>query len=293
MTSSTHPAANDLLNALCYPEEAISACHNPKFPDVIASAKAAAIVRKDESEAFLIWCAQTIDSIQRGFISAFGSLKTGSFYEAWCQFERCEIDILSLSRHYPQTEDDPHRIAYIERMVLRWQAQYPYKVFFSPELLKKRVECSICGARVSPRSNCGHEKSNIYFGEMCYHKVTEVDLLSISIVQDPVQKYSVAFLSTDSDGEPVDHYNYGNLKFLVDRLDSAFHGWESYLTTRTMTASELAHLSPTQPCPCLSGKNFGECCMGKSEMNVPHLQFQLYVHPSKNLPANEFLLGDA
>jgi len=293
MTDSTTPTANALLNALCYPEEESSSCHNSRFHNVIANAKMAAIERKDESEAFQIWCAQMIDSIQRSFIGAFNNLKVGLFYEAWCQFERCEIDILSLTRHYPHTEEDPHRIAYIEEMICRWQALYPYKVFFSPELLKKRMECSICGARVSPRSDCGHEKSKIYLGEMCYHKVTEVEVLGISVVQNPVQRYSVAFLSAGKDGEPVDHYNYGNIKFIAERLDSAFHGWDSHLTTRTIVASEVAHLDPVQPCPCLSGKNFGDCCKGKGEITVPHLQFQLYVQPSKNLPATELLLGEA
>jgi hypothetical protein len=291
--NSIPSTANDLLNALCYPEEADSGCHDSEFPKTLAQAKAAAVNRNDESEAFQIWCAETIDSVQRGFVAAFTSLKAGSFYNAWCQFERCEVNILSLNRHYPQTEEDPHRIVYIEQMIRRWQALYPYRVFFSPELLKKRVECSICGARVSPRSNCGHEKSKIYSGEMCHHKVTEVDVLGISIDENPVQRYSVAFLSTDKDGEPVDHYNYGNVKFVVDRLDSAFHGWDSYLTTRVIAASDIAHLDPMQPCPCLSGKTLGECCTGKSEVTVPHLQIQFYVRPSTNLPTNELLLGEA
>lgn len=290
MKSAAAFTANDLLNSLCYPEKASSGCHNSGFHELLADAKTAAVARNDESEAFLIWCAETICTIQRGFLAAFNSLKVGSFYDAWCRFERCEVDILSLNRHHPQDEEDPHRIMYIDQMIRRWQDLYPYKVFFSPELLKKRVECSICGARVSPRSNCGHEKFKIYRGEMCFHKVVEVDLLGISIVQDPVQRYSVAFLSMGEDGKPIDHYNYGNIKFVVDRLDSAFHGWNSYQTTRVIAASEIAHLDSMHPCPCLSGKNFGECCTGKSEVTVPHLQIQFYVQPSSSLPTNELLL---
>ena len=293
VTSSTTPTANELLNLLCNPEEASSGCHDSIFPETLASAKTAATALNAESEAFLLWCAQTIYSIQQGFIRAFNSLKAGLFYEAWCQLERCEVHILSLERHYSHTEEDPHRIAYIEQMIRRWQALYPYKIFFSPELLKKRVECSICGARVSPRSNCRHEKFKIYLGELCHHRVTEVDVLGISLVENPVQRYSVAFLSASKDSESIDHYNYGNIKFVVERLDSAFHGWNSYLTTRTIAAAEVAHLDSLHPCPCLSGKHFGDCCKGQSELTVPHLQIEFYVRPSKNLPANELLLGEA
>ena len=215
MTDSSSLVANELLNALCHPEEASAGCHDSTFDDALANAKAKATADNDESEAFLLWCAQTICSIQRGFIAAFNSLKAEAYYEAWCQFERCEVEILSLERHYPRTEEDPHRTAYVDRMIRRWQSLYPHKVFFSPELLKKRVECSICGARVSPRSDCGHEKSKIYRGEMCYHKVTEVEVLGISLVQNPVQRYSVAFPSRSEGGKSVDHYNYGNVNFVV------------------------------------------------------------------------------
>jgi len=293
MTRGITPTADELLNALCYPEEADSACHDSEFLEVLTKAKEAANARNDEGEAFQLWCAQTIYAIQRGFVSAFNSLKAEAFYDAWCQFERCEVELLSLERHYPHTDADPHRTAYIDNMILRWQALYPYKIFFSPELLKKRVECSICGARVSPRSNCGHEKWQIYRGEMCFHKVVEVDVLGISLVQNPVQRYSVAFPSGSKDGKTIDHYNYGNIKFVADRLDSAFHGWDSYLTTRALVAAEVAHLDSLQPCPCLSGKPFGDCCDGKSEITVPHLQIQFYVQPSKNFPSSELLLGEA
>jgi hypothetical protein len=38
------------------------------------------------------------------------------------------------------------------RMVNGWQALFPYKLFFSPALLKKRVECSLCGKIRNPWS---------------------------------------------------------------------------------------------------------------------------------------------
>lgn len=293
MNTEATPTANEILNALCYPEEAEWAGHDPGFVDLMARTKSAAVARGDESQAFQLWCAQTIASIQLGFISAFQNLKTGRFYDAWCQFERCEIDIASLNRHYPPTSEDPHRIGYIEQMISRWQSLYPYKVFFSPELLKKRVECSICGARVTPRSSCGHEKHGVYLGEMCYHKVTEVEVLGISLVQNPVQRYSVAFLSASDGGKGVDNYNYGNVEFVVRRVASAFHGWASQLTTRRIPASDVAGLDVSQPCPCLSGKQFGDCCNGKEELKVPHLQIQLFVQPEEDLPENELLLGEA
>lgn len=286
---SPSPDVYQLLLKLHSPELDSSGCHSQNFDRDARIAKATAISSNDQCQATQVWCAQTIASIQRGFIAAFADMKADAFYKGWCKLERCEIDLLALRHHYVTAENDPHKIDYIERMIPRWQALYPYKIFFSPEFLKKRVECSICGTKVAPRFDCGHEKFGIYDGEMCHHRVTEVQMLGISMVQNPVQRYSVAFLSSEESGDPKDHYNYGNLKFVVERLDSPFHGWDSYLTSRVISATQLSHLASTDPCPCLSGKVFGDCCAGRLEVTIPHLQVQLDVAPSKLLPKIESL----
>lgn len=282
--------AVDALRRLRAPERKSSFVHAEFAEEQIREAKAKAVEREDQVEASLFWQAETILTIQRGFIEAFDLLKKQEFYQAWCQLERCEIEIAALRRHYAQNDSDLHRIAYIESMVERWQRLYPYKMFFSPEILKKKIACSICGATVSPRSNCGHMKFEIYNGEMCYHKVEELEFLSISAVETPVQKYSVAFLADEETGDRRDHYDYGNVRFVVERVASPFHGWTPEATTRNLTASELAHVSADRPCPCMSGKQFGDCCSGKAVITIPHLQIHFYVPPNKELPENELLL---
>jgi hypothetical protein len=191
--------------------------------------------------------------------------------------------------HHALSADDPHHLLYVKEMVNRWQALFPYSVFFSPEILKRTVICSTCGAEVKPRSQCGHKKGEIYNGEMCTHIVTKCDLLSISVVEDPVQKYSVAFPSSKENGEPVDHYDYSNLKFIADRLESPYHKWEHQVTQRKITRSEVSHLMSDSKCPCLSGNSFGECCVSKDEFLVPHLQIEFSVAPKAALPTEELL----
>lgn len=44
--------------------------------------------------------------------------------------------------------------------------------------------------------------------------VTDLDIISIDLVQNPVHKYAVAFLSDDK-GVQYDHYDYGLLKGLM------------------------------------------------------------------------------
>lgn len=288
MTTSVS-SSNDILNSLIYPEQKNSAIYNQNIDEIIRLSKINAIKSNDQLEASRIWQAQTILEIQRDFLEAFELLKISKFYNAWCKLEQCEIKLSNLKYHHSPSSDDFHRINYIERMTARWQNIYPYKVFFSPELLKKKVLCSICGLTITPRTRCGHLKREIYDGNLCHHIVVDVEILSISIVENPVQKYSVAFYSEEKNSESKDHYDYGNIRFIVDRLDSPFDEWESEFTTKILKHSELSHLDKVTNCPCLSGKNFGECCYGKSKITVPHLQVNFYVQSSKALPEIEYL----
>lgn len=289
MTLPPRVGAINIIELLRFPEKHSPFCAHPDFDEIAKKGKKNAVARGDQTEAGLFWQCQTIATIQRDFLSAFSALKESRHYDAWCLFAHCEMALSGLLRHHNPQPDDPHRLHFIQTMVGRWQQLFPYRVFFSPEILKKKVVCSICGGVVAPRSRCPHAKGNVYDGEMCYHKVVEVDLLGISIVENPVQKYSVAFLAAEDGSEKRDHYDYSNVQFVVDRLDSAFHGWEAKKTTRVLSRSDVAHLSGDAPCPCLSGKAFTDCCSSKEKITVPHLQINLYVSPSKPLPENELL----
>jgi hypothetical protein len=207
---------------------------------------------------------------------------------AWCHLERCEIELASLHRHHTPTNEDPQKIGFISRMVPRWQSLYPYKMFLSPEILKKEVLCSICGARVVPRSSCGHRKHNVYGGRLCFHKVVDAAFIGLSLVTDPVQKYSVAFTS-DENGNQVDHYNYDNVLFVSRRVASAWDEWISERTVRTIGRQDVAHVDLSAPCPCCSGKEFGPCCAGKDALEIPHLQIAFAVPPPADLPNLELL----
>lgn len=287
MPSTLQKSAAALIEDLRFPEREAGETYHAALEAAISRIKSEAVLAEDENSASEAWRAETIFAVQRAFISMFKLLKRGEYYAAWCDLERCEIQLASLLKHFKPFKADEHRLLLLGRMIERWQQIFPYKVFFSPELLKKRIVCGICSARVTPRSHCGHDKGQLYKGEQCHHIVEEVQLLSISIVTDPVQKYSVAFLS-GPDGQ-IDRYNYGNLKFVVDRVRSPFHEWWLERTTMIIAPQAVAHLTAEDPCPCLSGKTFGDCCRGTGPITVPHLQITFSAPPDNSLSENELL----
>lgn len=291
MNSDSNKSALECVAALRFPESATSGTHDAALPARIAEGKAAAVLAVDEMQAAVYWQAKMILAIQLGYLEAFRKLKAGEFYAAWCELERCEIQLDLLIKNFPPLESDEHRLQLIGRMILRWQELFPYRVFFSPEILKKKIVCSICKGRITPRGNCGHVKGWIYQGDSCHHIIEDAEILSISIVENPVQRYSVVFFS-GPDGTQVDHYNYGNVKFVADRATSAFHEWFAEMGKRTIAASLAANLALEAPCPCLSSKAFGACCKNSPTITVPHLQISFIGdEPDSTLPKDELMLN--
>ena len=106
---------------------------------------------------------------------------------------------------------------------------FPYKFFISPGFIYRKKTCSVCNETVSVRNPCEHVKGEIYNGEMCHHIIEEFEPLEISIVPNPVQKYSVLWL-TNSDGNQTDHYDYSNVAYVAAGLRKPFDGWELHHT---------------------------------------------------------------
>jgi len=104
----------------------------------------------DEPTLKEIWCLEEVLNVQNLFIVAFQQMKNEEFYKAWCTLEKCEIGLMNLSRHY--SIDNLYHLKHIGKYVELFQSLFPYKVFFSPEMVEKEKKCNICGKKVTPRN---------------------------------------------------------------------------------------------------------------------------------------------
>ena len=218
--------------------------------EILSGIKKASVQQNDQQTAKTVWCYETIHSIQANYLDSFANMKGGMFYEAWCLLERIEIAINSLSPHFVFDIGDPYKLIYIEKHIKQFQSLYPYKFFSSPAILYLEKKCSICGEVITIRKPCGHKKGEIYYGEMCVHEITKGRLLEISVVPNPVQKYSVLFISDKETGEQVDHYNYSLLEYTISGLRRPFDGWEIRRTKIRHPHLLFSHVSRNDPCPC-------------------------------------------
>lgn len=238
-----------------------------------------------QDEAKLLWIYQTVIEIHKLYRNAFKLLKDKSYYQAWCNLERIEITIHSLKKHF--TYDKNHYGLWnIEKAVKNLQVLYPYRLFASSEILKKKTKCSVCDREISIRNSCGHIVGEIYNGEMCHRIVTEAEILGISLVENPGNKYSVMFLKDEKTDEQIDQYNYDTIDYLFDLINSPYEIWNLEVSQRELKKEDYGNVGRNEPCTCNSGKKFKKCCMTKIGEKYPHYEFILTNPSNKTLLTN-------
>jgi len=254
---------------------------------LLLSIKDRAVKDNDQALAKTIWCLDEILDIQDRFITGFFQMKADEFYEGWCTLEKVELGIHFLNPHFQDTANEFH-LSFISKHTSQYQSIFPYKVFMSPEILEIEKTCSICNKVISVRNPCGHRVGEIYDGKMCSRFVSKAEFLGMAMVEDPVQKYSVPFLSDSKGGVKKDHYNYAFIRYLVQRLSSPFHAWDVDKTKRRHPHTRYSHVGRNDPCPCESGKKYKQCCLLEDGVLRPHCEFTFQVTPPEHLMTTEY-----
>lgn len=247
-----------------------------------------AIATCDAEAANRAWFFYKIVQVRRAYISSIEHLRNGDFYEGWCELERVEIGLIVL-RMNPFDNCKKFGVTELTELVANWQSLFPYRIFFSPEFAIRREECSICGHGVDPWSPCRHEPLRVYAGRECYRIMKELEVLGVSLVLDPVQKYSVArVMSEDANGKKIDQFNYSPVRFVIERLSTVFSNWNAVWTYELHPHSLFKDRQPDGPCPCESGRSYRHCCLDKDGVRRPHVQIQFADPPPAHLPNLEF-----
>jgi len=175
-------------------------------------------------------------------------------------------------------------IEFIGSQVSKFQSLFPYRMFLSPSLVIRKCRCSICGQEMSIRNPCGHRRGEIYDGELCTRIVEDADLLEVSLVPNPVQKYSVVF-PKDSDGASSDPYDYRLVEYVTRGLRVPFDAWDVEWTNIRHPHELYSHYAKGDKCPCGSGKTYESCCLQESGVLRPHARVIFSVAPPEDLPA--------
>jgi SEC-C motif len=241
----------------------------------MAFTKSAYVANGREIEATAAWVLETIASAQDHFVNAFLHLKRDEFYEAWCLFERVEITLRQIARHY-RPPDDQFGLRHMESATAQFQSLYPYRLFLSPGMIARKTSCSICGEPFCLTGGCEHEVGEIYKGEMCCRVLGDIELLEMSFVEEPVQKYSVPF------GDDMS-YDYGPVHYVTAGLESPWYEWSVKQHERVIAREGFSGTGRNELCPCGSRRKYKKCCLLKPRRKI-HYQVSFKVPPPGSLP---------
>lgn len=153
----------------------------------------------------------------KSYLTAYKLLANEQYIEAWYEFDK--IDNLMNVVKDNAADIELILFDFLYDIVPKYQKLFPYKIFMSRESIINRVECSICGEERKLRSKCNHEPGKLYMGRLCQKIVTDMEILGLAIVTNPVDKYTVP---TNID------YDYSVLKEFVEKSISPFQEFEIF-----------------------------------------------------------------
>ena len=242
----------------------------------LSQLKISAVADNDQVTAKAIWCMETIARIQDQFVSAFLHIQKGECKEAWDLFERCEIQIGSLDRHFTDGAGE-FGVEHVRGYTRQFQDLYPFRVGWSPAYIKEEIRCTICQTRITLRTGCEHKKGEIYDGEMCAWEITKIRILHISPVDNPAHKNAVIFPNGNDDDR------LSLVKNVANSLRSPWSGWKYHKEERRLYHPAFRGIRRNDPCPCGSTVKYKLCCLNK-ETVFPHFEFYLDEQPPVEMP---------
>lgn len=248
--------------------------------DQLGAAKVEALHNASERDAGAVWCLETIADAQDHYLRAWQAMREDRFYAAWCALEQVELALHFLARHFDDTANE-YAITFLREHIPQWQSVFPYHFFISPGFLKTAIHCKVCDARLTPRHQCEHRLGEIYRGEMCFHVIKETELIEMSIVENPVQKYSVLF-------SPDWRYDYAVVHYIAAGLRSPWHSWRFTRSERRQLDPTYAAVGRNDRCPCGSGKKFKMCHASAAWSVTPHVEVGFEEGATPGLPAMQF-----
>ena len=156
--------------------------------------------------------------------------------------------------------------AFLENQLLGLEKIYPYNLFASTEMITESV-CSICGENIDSFV-CPHIQGELYRGKVAYSRGKIKALLSVSIVEHPVDKRCVM---KNVDGNEVQFpvVNYLRDALTINKISPLRI---SHFVETNQAAFHLAdNLERKSPCHCGSMKKYKDCCES-NDLKIKHIR---------------------
>lgn len=218
----------------------------------LALIKGHAKENNDEELANICWLLESVFKIQFNFVKAFKLLEDEKYEEAWNLYEKIEISLSNVNRHFDYSKNE-YELLFIATQTFYFQRLFPYKHFTSREMTIGKQICSICGNEItSPRNACEHVVGDIYMGEMCRRILEDIEFIALALTTCPLDKYAIV--------KPKDYeFDYSAIEMLLERNKSPYGLWK---LSEVREKDKKFCVGRNDKCPCGSGKKYKKCCFG-------------------------------
>ena len=155
--------------------------------------KAECLADVSDTEVNDYFIAETTAEVLEQYGRYWNHLVEGRFADSWCVLQDLQGRLRTLLAHVKRP------IAYVLQIVEQQcgflEGIYPYKIFFSVEMIVEDMICSIC-RRNTLDPECLHLLGDLYRGEIAYGEVTNIrELQGFALVQNPLDKRCVVTIS--------------------------------------------------------------------------------------------------
>lgn len=260
----------DLIKVIV--EQSIRICNDIKFQ---------AVKNQNENIANSTYVIGSYFEMISNYARYWKYLQDGKYRESWDILQNC-IDCIICVRRF--TEDrSRYNLDLWDEHLRMFEKLYPFRVFSSVEMVIKYARCSICGHSITD-FDCEHITGNLYWGEIAYSIIEDVELKSIALVNHPLDKRCVMEVQGDDrlkeEKFQLLHYFLSNNQeplrmFYINEIPRLYFN-EKYLTYKR-----------NDKCPCGSGKKFKKCCGESKYEEGIHYEIVLKNHMLMN-PFLEF-----
>ena len=152
-----------------------------------------AIAIEDEDSANAMLSSEEIINSIMSELKMWIAFKDDNPNVAWDYLIESEMSTLNAIRAHSiaaHWEENAARLNNLECLLI------PPMTFFSPGMIIKYSECSICGKEYG---ECNHVRGRAYMGRFCYRILKDVEVEEVSFVSDPVSKRHRVIAIADDD----------------------------------------------------------------------------------------------
>ena len=244
-------------------DSAIIDCRNGK--EICETLKVEAIKEKDEYSANLSFLFKVYFELIIA-ISTFWKLCDNADYQDAWSFLQDALGTVSMLNRFIENESQLS-IDKISKYLSQIEKLYPYVNFCSIAYITKKMTCSIC-KRSPYDSECNHITGDLYWGEMAYSVVEEIEPNHVAITKNPMNKSCVILMDIDKNKLETGHFKI--IHFFIQNSNFPLRDFELFVRKRKLPRTFYNSWPEESLCPCGSGKKFKDCCFNKGFILNPH-----------------------